>query len=112
MSFICRSLGLLPVFDRAAASGILAAASLAHLREMGIEADTVTTVGTLFPPVHIIRSAEPQSVTIVIPTRDRQSLLEACIESIRPVLKRGNVEILVVNNDSTNRTRLIPGTDW
>ena len=95
------SLGLLPVFDRAAASGILAAASLAHLREMGIEADTVTTVGTLFPAVHIIRSAEPQSVTIVIPTRDRQSLLEACIESIRPVLKRGNVEILVVDNDST-----------
>ena len=54
----------------------------------------------IFPTVHIVRVAEPQSVTIVIPTRDRQALLEACIESIRPALKRGKIEIMVVDNDS------------
>lgn len=94
------SLGLLPVFDRAAASATLAAASLAHLQERGIEAEAMETAGVLLPAVHIVRAVEPQSVTIVIPTRDRQALLEACIESIRPVLQRGNVEILIVDNGS------------
>ena len=94
------SLGMLPVFDRAEASTTLAAASLAHLQERGIEAQASTTATGIFPAVHVVRATEPQSVTIVIPTRDRQNLLEACIESIRPVLKRGHVEIMVVDNDS------------
>jgi len=95
------SLGLLPVFDREEVGTTLADASLAHLLERGIEAEAMEGAGVLFPAVHIVRAVEPQSVTIVIPTRDRQALLEACIESIRPVLKKGHVEILVVDNDST-----------
>ena len=94
------SLGLLPVFDREQAGTTLADASLAHLRERGVAAKAVEAVGMLFPAVHIVRAVTPQNVTIVIPTRDRQALLEACIESIRPVLERGQVEILVVDNDS------------
>jgi GT2 family glycosyltransferase len=94
------SLGVLPMFDRSAASETLAAASLAHLQARSIEAQATTTSAGIFPTVHIARVTEPQSVTIVIPTRDRQALLEACIESIRPALKRGKIEIMVVDNDS------------
>ena len=53
-----------------------------------------------FLPRKLSAQHRPQSVTIVIPTRDRQNLLEACIESIRPVLKRSHVEIMVVDNNS------------
>ncbi len=94
------SLGLLPVFDREEAGATLADASLAHLHERGVKAEAMEAAGALFPAVHIVRAVEPQSVTIVIPTRDRQALLEECIESIRPVLKKGHAEILVVDNDS------------
>lgn len=94
------SLGLLPVFDRAAASTTLSDASLAHLQDRGVECQATAIEAGLLPAVHIVRAAETQTVTIVIPTRDRRTLLESCIESIRPVLKRGYVEILVVDNDS------------
>ena len=97
------SLGLLPVFDREEVGATLADASLAHLQERGIEAEATKAAGVLFPAIRIVRAVEPQSVTIVIPTRDRQALLEECIESIRPALKKGHVEILVVDNDSTER---------
>ncbi len=40
------------------------------------------------------------SVTIIIPTRDRADLLEACLESITKVTKYENFEILLVDNDS------------
>jgi GT2 family glycosyltransferase len=94
------SLGILPAFDRQAASETLAAASLVHLQARGVDAKAAGTSAGIFPAVHIARVSEPPSVTIVIPTRDRQALLEACIESIRPALKRGRIEILVVDNDS------------
>jgi GT2 family glycosyltransferase len=94
------SLGVLPAFDRSLASETLAAASLAHLQARGVEAQATPASAGIFPAVHIARITEPQSVTIVIPTRDRQPLLEACIESIRPALKRGRIEIMVVDNDS------------
>jgi GT2 family glycosyltransferase len=94
------SLGVLAAFDRQAASETLAAASLAHLQARGIDAKAAATSAGIFPAVRIARVIEPPSVTIVIPTRDRQALLEACIESIRPALKRGRIEILVVDNDS------------
>ena len=94
------SLGLLPVFDREQASTTLIAADLAHLEQRGVEAKAMEATGVLFPAAHIVRAVEPRSVTIVIPTRDRQALLEACIESIRPVLKQGQVEILVIDNDT------------
>jgi O-antigen biosynthesis protein len=96
------SLGILPAFDQASAGATLADASRAHLQSRGIEARTSATEGSNFPAVRIARGIEPQSVTVVIPTRDRRSLLETCIESIQPALKARPAEILVVDNDSAD----------
>jgi GT2 family glycosyltransferase len=96
------SLGTLPAFDRSAASATLATASSAHLKGRGVEARINASTGSIFPAVRVARTIEPQSVTIVIPTRDRRSLLEACIESIQPALKRRRAEIMVVDNDSVD----------
>ena len=82
------SLGLLPVFDREEAGATLADASLAHLQERGVEAEATEAAGVLFPAVHIVRAVEPQSVTIVIPTRDRRALLEECIEFNSPGVEK------------------------
>ena len=47
-----------------------------------------------------------QSVGIVIPTRDRIDLLQRCVESIEELTTYGNYEIIVVDNDSTDRETL------
>jgi len=101
------SLGTLPPFDRAAAAEALVMATGDHLERRGVEATITAKDGAVFPAVRIERAVKPQSVTIVVPTRDRPELLEACVESLRPVLKRHTVEIIVVDNETVDPDALL-----
>jgi O-antigen biosynthesis protein len=96
------ALGTLPAFDREAASAALVDASRTHARRRGIHAQLRPGSGGTLPAARIVRTFERARTTIVIPTRNRPALLENCIESIRPAVKRQNAEIMVVDNDSTD----------
>jgi O-antigen biosynthesis protein len=101
------SVGTLPDFDQSTAGTVLAAASRVHLQSRNIEAKTASTIGTVFPSVHVARRVEPQSITVIIPTRDRRDLLEACIETIQPAVERlASSEILAVENNTTDADTL------
>jgi GT2 family glycosyltransferase len=96
-------LGTLPAFDAGAAAEGLANASRAFLQRKGVDASVTPRRGGAFPAARVIRSIEPLSVTIIIPTRNQRRLLEGCLDSIGPAVERRNAEILVVDNDSSDR---------
>lgn len=96
------TLATMPKLNRAKASSHLSAASHMHLRARGIKADVTEQQGHLFPAVRIKRPIPQQRVTVIIPTRDRVSLLRTCLDSIAPAVKRCHADILVVDNDSTD----------
>ncbi|HLN11047.1 MAG TPA: glycosyltransferase family 2 protein [Xanthobacteraceae bacterium] len=96
------ALGTLPAFDPAAASAALADASRAHCRQRGIAVQVTPGPGGVLPAVRVARAAKRSGITIVIPTRNRRHLLEACIDSILPAVERRGAEIMVVDNDSSD----------
>jgi len=96
------TLATMPKLNRAEAGSQLSSASHMHLRARGIEADVIAQKGNLFPAVRIKRPIPQQRVTVIIPTRDRLSLLRACLDSIAPAVERCRADILVVDNDSTD----------
>ncbi len=95
-------LATLPAFDRTAAGVALAVATSAHLRQKDTEAQVTQRTGGILPAVQITRIFETPRTTIIIPTRNRQNLLQDCIDSIWPAVERTDAEILVVDNDSSN----------
>ena len=99
---IPEALGMLPEFDRAAATAGLAAAANEHLQRRDIRSRVTSSSGSVFPAIRIARALDRPRTTIVIPTRNRQQLLEDCIESIQPAIKRTNANILIVDNDSSD----------
>ncbi|WP_438277301.1 glycosyltransferase family 2 protein [Nitrobacter sp.] len=96
------ALGTMPVFDRAKAGRLLSDASQLHLRTRGIDAEITEQRGNFFPAVRIRRPFARQRTTVIIPTRDRVSLLRACLDSIAPAIRRCRADILVVDNDSAD----------
>jgi GT2 family glycosyltransferase len=96
------TLANLPRLNRTNASAQLAAASDMHLRARGIETEVTRQQGNLFPAVRIKRPTPHERVTVIIPTRDRLSLLRTCLDSIAPAIQRNRADILVVDNDSTD----------
>lgn len=94
------SLARLPFFDAAELSPALARATRLHLEKRGIPANIRISSSALLPAVHVVRDANEVSTSIIIPTRNRGSLLRNCIESIRPIKCLRDVEILVMDNDS------------
>lgn len=99
-------LGTLPEFSRNAAGHALAAATSEHLKGKGVTARITMRPGGTLPAVHVTRTYDRVSTTIVIPTRNRHDLLRNCIDSIRPAAKRTRAEILVVDNDSSDPNTL------
>ena len=94
------ALGTHPEFDKAAAAEVLAIAGAEHLQCQGIAAQVLPSAAeTIFPAVQIKRKFDSIRTTIVIPTRNRQKLLQGCIESILPAIERMPAEIVVVDND-------------
>jgi GT2 family glycosyltransferase len=49
----------------------------------------------------VSRRIERPSVSIIIPTRNRLELLRRCLHTIAPACSRGETEIIVVDNDSS-----------
>ena len=96
------ALATVPKLNRAKASSLLSAASHMHLRARGIEAEVSEQQGNLFPAVRIKRPFAQKRVTVIIPIRDRVSLLRTCLDSIAPAVKRSRADILVVDNDSAH----------
>jgi GT2 family glycosyltransferase len=96
------ALATMPGFDRTKAGRLLSAASQLHLRARGIDAEVTEQRGNFFPAVRIRRPFARPRTTVIIPTRDRVSLLRACLDSIAPAIRRCRADILVVDNDSAH----------
>ncbi len=96
------TLATLPKLNRTNAGSQLAASSHMHLRARGIKAEVTQQQGNLFPAVRIRRPIPRERVTVIIPTRDRLSLLRTCLDSIAPAVERCRADILVVDNDSAD----------
>jgi O-antigen biosynthesis protein len=96
------TLATMPKLNRAKASSQLSTASHMHLRARGIGAEVTEQQGNLFPAVRIKRPIPQQRVTVIIPTRERSSLLRTCLDSIAPAIRRCRADILVVDNDSAD----------
>jgi O-antigen biosynthesis protein len=106
ISHLPGSLATLPSINLDAASESLATATQAHLDRRGVRAQTTPGRGQLLPAVKAFQKPGDAAVTIVIPTRNRRDLLEACIESIQPALRGRNCEVIVVDNDSSEPATL------
>lgn len=74
------SIGTLPAFNPSATATVLVAATRRHLKRRGMGGPVVAVAGSIFPAIRIARKSQQRKVTIIIPTRDRRSLLERCIE--------------------------------
>ena len=56
----------------------------------------------LFPASRVARSIPSGSTTIVIPVRNQIELLRSCLRSIQPVVTAGKVDVMIVDNDSSD----------
>lgn len=96
------ALATMPRLDRTTAGALLSAATQLHLQARGVHANVTEQKGNFFPAVRIKRPVSRQHVTVIIPTRDRVSLLHRCLETITPAVERCHADILVVDNDSAH----------
>ncbi len=71
-----------------------------HMRATGHPDAQVTPVTGGYRVKRSLGSAEPK-VSLIIPTRDRVDLLERCVESILDVTSYRNLELLIVDNQSS-----------
>jgi O-antigen biosynthesis protein len=95
------ALGILPGLDRPSAASALAQATSEHLNARRIVAQVRPSTGETLPSVWVSRRIERPSVSIIIPTRNRIELLRRCLQTIAPACARGETEIIVVDNDSS-----------
>ena len=95
-------LATLPAFDRTAATAALATATRSHLQESGIAGEVAPSRGSSLPAVRVARKSASGRTTIIVPTRNRRTLLQGCIDSIEPAIKRAQAELLIVDNDSAD----------
>jgi GT2 family glycosyltransferase len=96
------ALATLPKLNRVNAGSRLSVASHMHLRARGVGAEVGQQQGNLFPAIRIKRPIAHERVTVMIPTRDRLSLLRTCLDSISPAVERCSADILVIDNDSAD----------
>jgi GT2 family glycosyltransferase len=96
------AIALLPSLDCAAVSTALRDATTAHLSARQMEAAVAIAPSVLLPAVRVQRTPPHGRTTIVIPTRNRVELLANCLESLLPVMARSDVDLLVVDNDSSD----------
>jgi O-antigen biosynthesis protein len=101
------AIAALPPFDRHAASSALREATAQHLRQRRISADTtVSPTTSILPAVRVQRETPIGRTTIIIPTRDQLGLLRNCIESIMPAVEKCDADIIIVDNDSSDKATL------
>ncbi len=100
------ALATLGAFDARSAGAALAEAGQAHLQRKGIQCRTKEARAGIFPAVQIVRRHEKLRTTIVIPTRNRQRLLQDCIDFILPAVRRSRADLLIVDNETTDAAAL------
>lgn len=100
------AVAVLPQLDLGAAGEALAAATRAHLEHQHVEAQVDAGRSPILPAARVSRSRSTGAVTIVIPTRNKRVLLEACLGSLQPALEKRDCEIIVVDNGSSDRDAL------
>ena len=76
-----------------------------HLARRGIDAKVDSLPGRTFH-VHWPLPPQPPKISLIIPTRDRVDLLRTCVESILAKTRWPNLQIVVVDNHSTERNTL------
>jgi GT2 family glycosyltransferase len=86
-----------------AAGGVRAVSE--HLARLGVQATVEARPGPTFHVRWPLPSALPK-VSIVIPTRDRVGLLRKCVQSILSRTTWPNYEIVIVDNQSSQRDAL------
>jgi O-antigen biosynthesis protein len=96
------SLATLAALDTTSDNGLLTKATRMHLLGRKIAAHVTESTHALFPASRVVRSIPRGSTTIVIPVRNQIELLRSCLRSIEPALADGDVEILIVDNDSAD----------
>lgn len=101
MVHIPSPLGQMPNLNLAAHSLALAAATSNHLKTRGIASDAEPSTGGVLPAVRVSRRHRRLSTTIVIPVRNKQPLLQACLESIAEAATAAAADIMIVDNDSS-----------
>jgi GT2 family glycosyltransferase len=96
------ALAIIPAIRISEASETLSTASSRHLSARGIKALVTPGAGASLPAAHVVRPVARGKTTVIIPTRNRASLLRRCLETIRPAIEKASAEILIVDNDSTD----------
>jgi GT2 family glycosyltransferase len=100
------AIGTLPSFDRSTASAALREATALHLKRRKIKATTTSLPPGVLPAIRVHREMPDGKATIIIPTRDRLALLRDCLKSIKPAVEKNGADIIIVDNDSTDRATL------
>lgn len=81
---------------------LLARATTEHLRARDVAADITPSAHSLFPAVRVLRSIPLGSTTIVIPVRNQLELLQSCLRSIQSTIIMNKVDIMIVDNGSSD----------
>lgn len=100
------AIATMPKLDLHHASDQLRTATVQHLCARAVDARVETATSDLLPAVKVLRQGQLPTLTVIIPTRDRVGLLRTCLESIAPAVERTNADILVLDNESSDRATL------
>jgi O-antigen biosynthesis protein len=96
------SLAKLAVLDPALESVQLADAVAQYLKARKLVAQIRKSSPGLFPAIRVSRPVAAGLTTIIIPVRNELGLLQSCLRSIKPAASQSAVDILVVDNDSSD----------
>jgi GT2 family glycosyltransferase len=83
-------------------SKLLAQATAEHLRARKIAADVTPSAHELFQASRVFRAIPRGSITIAIPVRNQLELLQSCLRSIQPAMATGEIDIMIVDNESSD----------
>jgi O-antigen biosynthesis protein len=100
------AIAALPSIDLDAATRTLASATQDHLKKRGADALITPRRGGVLPAVRIARKVGEARVTVVIPTRNRRELPEACIASIERCERKREFDIIIVDSESSDSDAL------
>jgi O-antigen biosynthesis protein len=96
------ALAVLTEIDAGLAQRTLATATRTHLDKRGVSAEVRFASNGLMPAVRVMRHVDGSMTTIIIPTRNHRQLLQKCIDSVQPAIQNRAVEVIVVDNDSSD----------
>jgi len=88
--------------DVAALAPQLAQAVQAHMAARGVRAQAHAALGVALPRARLRRTPDTGRISVVVPTRDRIDLLQPCLDALRATVAGEDLDIVVVDNDSSD----------